>query len=167
MSDFRPDFRFHTIYEVTPAFLVKKGIEGLILDIDNTLVYYGVHKPTPENSFWIKSLQAAGIKMAFVSNGHEERVLTYNESFGFHCSFKSGKPRRGGFLDAAKTMGLAPAKIAAVGDQLFTDVLGGNRAGMMTILVDPIRPEPWLPFKIKRMAERPVLARCHYTEVDG
>jgi HAD superfamily phosphatase (TIGR01668 family) len=166
MSDFRPDFRFHTIYEVTPAFLAKEDIKGLILDIDNTLVYYGVHKPTPENSFWIKAMQGAGIKLAFVSNGHEERVRAYNESFGFHCSFKSRKPRRGGFLEAAKTMGIAPTKIAAVGDQLFTDVLGGNRAGMITVLVDPIRPEPWLPFKIKRMAERPVLKKCRYTEVD-
>lgn len=166
MSALRPDFRFHTIYEVTPHFLAKEGIEGLILDIDNTLVYYGVHKPTEENSFWIKAMQAAGIKLAFVSNGHEERVKAYNEGFGFHCSFKSGKPRRGGFLEAAKFMGLAPSKIAAVGDQLFTDVLGGNRAGMKTILVDPIRPEPWLPFKVKRLAERPVLRKCGYTEVD-
>ena len=166
MSILTPDFRFCSVYDITVPFLQKKGIKGLILDIDNTLVYYGIHRPTEANTNWINSVTSGGIKMSFVSNGYEQRVKEYNEDFGFYYSFKSGKPKKGGFLKAAQSMGLSSSEIAVVGDQIYTDIWGGNRSGMKTILVDPISMEPWPSFKIKRRAERPVLAKCKYTEVE-
>ncbi|NLT57666.1 MAG: YqeG family HAD IIIA-type phosphatase [Clostridiales bacterium] len=162
-----PDFYFNTVYEITPRFLLGQGIEGVILDIDNTLVYYGVHSPTEENTAWILALTAAGLQVAFVSNGYEERVTAFNAPFGFYSTHHAGKPRPGGFLRAAERMALPPHRVAVIGDQIFTDVWGGNRAGMLTLLVRPIRSEPWLRFKFKRLLERPIVRRLelHHKEV--
>jgi HAD superfamily phosphatase (TIGR01668 family) len=160
----KPDFYFRDIYAIRPAFLQDHGVRGVILDIDNTLVYYGVFHPTQRNTEWLEALRKAGIAAVFVSNGNEERVVKYNGSFGYPFFFKSGKPLRRGFLKAAQVLGLQPSEIAVIGDQIFTDVWGGNRCGMITCLTDPIQPEPWLRFRIKRALERPIVKRLHYTE---
>ena len=102
--------------------------------------------------------------MAFVSNGRQQRVEEYNRDFGFYFSFRSGKPKKAGFLKAAQAMNLAPRQIAVVGDQIYTDILGGNRVGMFTCLVQPIKPEPWLRFRLKRALERPVVRRLKHTK---
>lgn len=158
----RPDYYFESIYQITPAFLAARGIGGVILDIDNTLVYYGVHRPTEENTAWIEALTEAGLQAAFVSNGYRERVEEYNEGFGFYMSHKSQKPKPQGFLLAAQHMGLSPRQIAVIGDQIFTDIWGGNNAGMLTLLVRPIQKEPWLRFKVKRALERPITGRLSF-----
>ena len=155
----QPDHFFNSAHNITPAFLLAHGTRGVILDIDNTLVFYGVHHPTGENIAWIESLTGAGLQVAFVSNGYRERVEEYNVDFGFYMSHKSGKPKPQGFLLAARHMGLAPEQVAVVGDQIFTDIWGGNNAGMLTLLVRPIQPEPWLRFKVKRALERPITRR--------
>ncbi len=165
MGKLTPNYRFRSIYDITPAFVHSLSLRGLILDIDNTLVFYGVHKATEENRAWIRGMEAEGIKIAFVSNGYKERVTEYNEEFGYHCSYKSGKPAATSFIKAADIMGVIPRDMAVVGDQIFTDIWGGNNAGMTTILVDPIEKEPWLSFKIKRFIEKPLLAFKKYTEV--
>lgn len=161
-SGLRPDYYFESVYQITPAFLAKRGVRGVILDIDNTLVYYGVHRPTEENTAWINALTGAGIQVAFVSNGTRERVEEYNESFGFYMSHKSKKPKPQGFLLAADHMGLKPGQVAVVGDQIYTDIWGGNNAGMLTLLVRPIQMEPWLHFKVKRVLERPITGRLSF-----
>ncbi|MBQ2698246.1 MAG: YqeG family HAD IIIA-type phosphatase [Clostridia bacterium] len=162
----KPDHYFPNVYAITPAFLQRRGIRAVILDIDNTLVFYRIHRPTEHNRRWIRSLREAGIAVAFVSNGYRERVEEYNREFGFYYSFKSQKPRPGGFLQAAKAMGVEPAETAVIGDQIYTDILGGNRAGMLTLLVDPIHPEPWLRFRLKRALERPVTRALRYSQTE-
>ena len=157
----RPDFFFKNVYAITPIFLKSHGIKGVILDIDNTLVFYGVHRPTERNADWLNGLTKAGIPIAFVSNGYRERVEEYNEDLGFYFSFQSGKR---GFLKAAQALGLPPNQIAVIGDQIYTDIWGGNRAGMFTCLVEPIEPEPWLRFRLKRALERPIVKRLGYTK---
>ena len=67
-------------------------------------------------------------------------------------------------MKAAQAMNLAPRQIAVVGDQIYTDILGGNRVGMFTCLVQPIKPEPWLRFRLKRALERPVVRRLKHTK---
>lgn len=69
-----PDCYFHSIYDITPEFLKGKGIRGVILDIDNTLVFYGVYRPTARNTAWLNGLTQAGLAVAFVSNGRQQRV---------------------------------------------------------------------------------------------
>ena len=151
-------------YDITADSLRALDIKGLILDIDNTLVFYGVYRPTARNTAWLNGLTQAGLAVAFVSNGRQQRVEEYNRDFGFYFSFRSGKPKKAGFLKAAQAMNLAPRQIAVVGDQIYTDILGGNRVGMFTCLVQPIKPEPWLRFRLKRALERPVVRRLKHTK---
>ncbi|HHX53923.1 MAG TPA: YqeG family HAD IIIA-type phosphatase [Clostridiales bacterium] len=155
---FWPDIRFKNIYEITPQLLSDCGIRAVISDIDNTLVTYDDPSPTPEVRRWLKSMEDAGIKFAFVSNNSRERVETFCE--GMDCCFFAdcGKPSPKHILEALRQMGEDKANAALLGDQLFTDVLAGKLAGIRTILVDPIKDVMTPPFRFKRALEKPILA---------
>ena len=155
---FRPDYYFARVQDITVPFLNGIGISGVVLDIDNTLVYYDVRLPDAPGAAWMGRLVDAGFPVAFVSNANAARVEQFNSPMGFHAVSKAGKPGTKGFLAAAARMGLPPAAIAVIGDQVFTDVLGGNLAGMVTLLVKPIQMEPWLRFRIRRAFEKPILS---------
>lgn len=164
IEKYRPRARMHSIYDITPDYLRERGIEGLVLDIDNTLTTYGCRAPEPHTTAWIETMRQAGIKLCILSNGGRERVSQYNESLRLPFRFRAMKPRRGGFAWAAEQMELPPARIAVIGDQLFTDVAGGNAAGMYTILTDPFaEDEMWL-VRLKRILERPILRRLEGKE---
>lgn len=124
------------ITQVTPAELVARGIQGLILDLDNTLVLWRKEEIKEEIVAWVESIQAAGIKLCILSNAiwsrRSERIA---ERFGCPNVRKARKPRRNGFHRAMAAMGTTPATTAIVGDQMFTDILGGNRTGIYTIMV--------------------------------
>ncbi len=140
-----------------PAFFLSKGIQGLILDIDNTLVTYDDPTPTPEVAAWFDRLQKAGIRVAFVSNNSHERVRVFNENLGYYATGKSKKPFKKGVLRAIEALGLPKDRIALMGDQVFTDVCAGRRCGLFTILVPPIKDKTDLFTRCKRVLERPVL----------
>ncbi len=159
MGLFVPDFYFDTVYEVSPEMLTEKGIKGLILDIDNTLVPYEIPEPTAENAAWLKSMWEAGIKTAFVSNNHADRVELYNKTLGCPAFADSGKPFKKACKRALDAMELTPKEAAIIGDQVFTDVMCGRGAGLgLCILVKPIKDKTNLFFKTKRLLERPVIA---------
>ena len=107
---------------------------------------------------WLASMEAAGIKFAFVSNNSRGRVEKFCE--GMDCCFraKSGKPLPKHILEALGYMGAEKSNAALLGDQLFTDVLAGKLAGIRTILVDPIKDVMTPPFRFKRALEKPILA---------
>ncbi len=140
-----------------PSFFLSRGIRGLILDIDNTLVTYDDPTPTPEVRTWFDRLQKAGIRVAFVSNNGHERVRVFNESLGYYATGKSKKPLRRGVLRAIAALGLPKEQIALMGDQVFTDVCAGRRCGLFTILVPPIKDKTDPFTRFKRVLERPVL----------
>ena len=95
-----PDCYFHSIYDITPEFLKGKGIRGVILDIDNTLVFYGVYRPTARNTAWLNGLTQAGLAVAFVSNGRQQRVEEYNRDFGFLLFLSLGQAQKGGIFES-------------------------------------------------------------------
>lgn len=159
MGFFVPDYYFDTVYEVTPELLKKHGVKGLILDIDNTLVPYEIPEPTEGNLAWLKLMHENGIKTAFVSNNHKDRVELYNQKLGCPAFYDSGKPFKKACRRALDAMELAPDEIAIIGDQVFTDVLCGRNAKLkLAILVKPIKDKTNLFFKSKRLLEKPVLA---------
>ena len=159
MGLFVPDYYFDTVYEVTPELLKAHGIKGLILDIDNTLVPYEIPTPTAENKAWLTMMHKNGIKTAFVSNNHKERVELYNEELGCPAFYDSGKPFKKACNRALLAMALNPFEVAIIGDQVFTDVVCGRNAGLkLCILVKPIKDKTNLFFKSKRLLEKPVIA---------
>ncbi|MGN0623078.1 MAG: YqeG family HAD IIIA-type phosphatase, partial [Oscillospiraceae bacterium] len=100
-----------------------------------------------------------GIKLMIVSNNHEPRVTPFAKQLGLDFVCEGAKPLTIGYTKAMKKMGLDKKNVAAVGDQIFTDVLGSNLKGIRSIFVFPIEPETSLPFRFKRACEKPFLPK--------
>ena len=140
MAWFRASFTAHDIYEITGAALERRGIKLLLADLDNTLVPYGVPLPDERLKAWRDDLNAHGVTLFILSNNrHENRPRMFAEWLDVPFIGHAGKPKTPSFLRAMEQMGVTREQTAIVGDQVFTDVLGGNRAGISAILVRPIQ----------------------------
>lgn len=135
-----PAFYFDSIYAIDPARLRARGIRLLLADLDNTLVPYGVQLPTQPVRDWQAAMAAAGVTLFLLSNSRKpDRAQRFAEALGIPYEGHAGKPKSGGFRRAMDRMGVTPAETAIVGDQIFTDIWGGNNAGVLPLLVHPIR----------------------------
>ncbi len=140
MAWFRAGFTAGNIYELSGEALARRGFRLLLADLDNTLVPYGVPLPDEKLKRWRDDLAAHGVTLFVLSNNrHESRPRTFAEGLGAPYIGHAGKPKTPSFIKAMERMGVTKEQTAIVGDQVFTDVLGGNRAGVSTILVKPIR----------------------------
>lgn len=140
MAIFRADFSVDTIFDVTGAALARRGITLLLADLDNTLAPYGQPEPDAAVLRWRDELAAAGVRLYILSNSRKPtRVDVFAGALGVPFRKRSGKPGTKAFLSVMDEMGAAPAQTAIIGDQIFTDTVGGNRSGVTTILVRPIR----------------------------
>lgn len=124
--------------DVTPEMLSEKGIGFLMLDFDNTIVPYTTNDPTEEMEQWLQAMAASPIGMCVVSNSKRDRVVKFCEARGILCITHSKKPFQKGIRECRDRFGLDMNHTAMVGDQIYTDVLGGNCAGATSILVKPI-----------------------------
>ena len=158
---FLPDFIFNSYSDLTPQFLLGRNIDTLVLDIDNTLVPYEVDKPTKELYEWFSSLEENGIRVAFVSNNDKKRVELFNEELLYTAFYKSKKPLLGTVKKVMNILGAVPQKTLLMGDQIFTDILAGNRMGFYTALLPPIKDKTDLFTKFKRAMEKPIIRKYH------
>ena len=140
MAWFRARFTYHDIYELSGEALARRGFRLLLADLDNTLVPYGVPLPDEKLKAWRDDLAAHGVTLFVLSNNrHESRPRVFAEGLDVPYIGHAGKPKTPSFVKAMERMGVTREQTAIVGDQVFTDVLGGNRAGVSAILVEPIR----------------------------
>ena len=142
------------VTDLPADFLRQKGIKLLIMDFDNTLVPYTTNELTPQVLAWLESM--LDFPVCVVSNSKKPRVRVFCEKHGIPCFTHARKPSPKGILQAISHYGLKPSECALVGDQIFTDTLGGNRAGVRTILVKAIHNHNiWL--KLRHVAEMPFI----------
>ena len=135
-----PHWTGGSIFDIDPAALAGRGITLLLADLDNTLVPYGVPEPTEAVRVWNRALEEAGVTLFVLSNNrHPQRPERFAHALGVPFLGHAGKPRPAGFRRAMEQMGRTPAQTAIVGDQIFIDILGGRNAGVLTLLVEPIR----------------------------
>lgn len=140
MAWFRARYTYHNIYEITGTALEQRGVRLLLADLDNTLAPYGVPLPDERLKAWRDELAAHGVTLFILSNNrHESRPRIFAQGLDVPFIGHAGKPKTPSFDAAMEQMGVTREQTAIVGDQIFTDVLGGNRAGVATILVEPIR----------------------------
>lgn len=140
MPLFRASHVADNIYQLTGEALQRRGIRLLLADLDNTLVPYGVPLPDEKLKRWRDDLAAHGVTLFVLSNNrHPQRPSTFAKGLEVPYIGHAGKPKTPSFYKAMEQVGVTPGETAIVGDQVFTDVLGGNRAGVTTILVKPIR----------------------------
>ena len=151
-----PNAYFKKIEEITIQFLKKQNIKLLILDVDNTLIDY--HQNLSEEvKQWLKDLQGQGMKLYLLSNSNKkEKVKKIADEFGIPYRIFAKKPLKSGFLKVQKQMKEKTENIAVVGDQIFTDVIGGNRCGFFTILVEPIHERDYWFTAWKRPIEEKI-----------
>lgn len=153
---FYPRRRVESSYVIPYEALYEKGIRGVIFDIDNTLVPHGA--PADERALSLFArIHGLGMKTCLLSNNKEARVKPFAEQVESAYIYKSGKPSRKGYRKAMELMGTDRRSTVLVGDQLFTDVYGANRAGIYSFLVNPIDPREEIQIVLKRIPEKLVL----------
>ena len=143
---------------MTPEFCAAEGIRALILDVDNTFAPYEMPDPDSVIENWFAQMKAAGIKFVFVTNNTSERADRFNRTLGLTVYANAKKPLTMALTRALADAGLTPKDGAALGDQLFTDILAGQFRGLKSILVPPIRDKKSLFWRTKRVLERPLIA---------
>lgn len=148
-----PKAYFKSVDKITLEFLKENEIKALILDVDNTLIdYYKNMSDTTKN--WAKSLKEKGIKLYILSNtNHKEKVEKVANELDIPYELFAKKPFKSGFLRVQKELKEESKNIGVVGDQIFTDIIGGNKCKMYTILVDPVTPKDYWYTAWKRPIE--------------
>ncbi|SFH47565.1 hypothetical protein SAMN05192551_101119 [Tindallia magadiensis] len=133
------------------------GIKGLMIDIDNTLVAWDSEEPPETSIRWMEAAKKESFNIILVSNNKPQRV--HQMQAYFHCKglASAKKPTKSGLTKALRAMKQEPGETAIIGDQIFTDVLGGNRLGIYTILVSPIKSKEFWWTSIMRNFEKHVL----------
>ena len=159
-KNFYADAYFNRITEISPDYLKDRGIEGVILDIDNTLIGHDVPIPDEKVLSHLRLLEENGLKLCVVSNNDYDRVSAFSEKIGIkYFVHKALKPRLHGYMLAGEEMQLPMQSIAAIGDQIFTDVWGAKRAGCFSILTKPLhKGGEGFFIALKRILETPFVA---------
>ena len=155
-----PDQIVNTVFDIDLDELTTRGVRGIITDLDNTLVGAKTPLATPQLIGWLDIVKDRGFKVVILSNNNKTRVGNFAEPLGIPFIPAARKPAGAAFRRALKLMELQAEQAVVVGDQMLTDVLGGRRAGLHTILVTPIAPreEGWAT-QINRRIEKIALAR--------
>jgi uncharacterized protein len=153
-----------SVFVITPDFLLERGLKGLLLDIDNTLVPHGRLESSQTDlarvQDWLVPLQEAGVALRIVSNALPDRIAFHAKALGIKAvgsGGTAGKPLAPAFVSALQETKLLPQELAMLGDQVFTDVWGANRAGLYSILVRPMSDNAKLHTRMARGLERVIL----------
>lgn len=150
---------FRKASDITPQKLKELGIKGLILDLDNTLTTHDNPVAADGILEWLDCMKKNNIRLMIVSNNHPPRVKPFADMLGLDFVSEGRKPLTKGFREASQKMNLPKNQLAAVGDQIYTDVLGANLYGIKMLYVQPIEHEKTNFFKFKRKMEKPFLPK--------
>lgn len=144
------------VTDLTADFLKKQNIALLMLDFDNTIVPYTTNCPTDKMHSWLKAMADSEVRICIVSNSRRDRVKIFCREYGLDCITHARKPFSKGIQACIEKYNLSPQVCALAGDQIFTDTLGANCAGIRSILVKPINNHNiWL--KLRHIAEKPFI----------
>lgn len=151
-----PRFVTEKMTDLTPEFLENHDIQLLMMDFDNTIVPYTTSVPTVEMERWLCMMNDSDIQICVVSNSKNDRVKIFCEKYGVACITRAKKPFSKGIDQCLAQYGTDRKNAALVGDQIFTDTLGGNCAGVSTVLVRAIHNHTiWL--KARHVLELPFI----------
>lgn len=153
----KPNLHVASVTDVSVAWLKERGVRALLVDADDTLVVRDGAPVGPDVRAWLDALTGAGIAVALLSNGTPARVAALGVDLGVRAFALSGKPFGFAFRRGLRALGSDARHTAMVGDQLFTDVLGANCAGLISILVTPLSPGRHAHTRAARRLERWVL----------
>lgn len=153
-----PDLWVDTIAHIPLSYLSDREIFGLIIDIDNTIAKDNSLVVEPFAEEFIQKARANGIQVCLVSNNNQARVAPMGQKLGCPTLHKAGKPAPQAYDRALSLLNVPKKHAAMIGDQLFTDIYGGNRSGLHTILVSPVDKHEIIGIRLKRPLEKFVLS---------
>lgn len=153
---FMPNAYVKSVFEIDIKKLAETGVKGVITDLDNTLVGWDVKEPTKRIK-WFAEARQLGITITIVSNNNEERVSNFSSNLNVGYIFKARKPMGRAFKKAINHMNIKASETVVIGDQMLTDVFGGNRNGLYTIMVVPVKRTDGFITKFNRLIERRLL----------
>ena len=145
-----------SVTDLTASYLHGQNIRLLMLDFDNTIVPYTTDIPTPEITAWLENMLCSDISLCVVSNSRKDRVKVFCEKYHLPCITHARKPFSKGIRECLAEFALEPENCALAGDQIFTDTLGANCAGVCSILVKAIHNHTWY-LKLRHVAELPFI----------
>ena len=153
---FLPTMVTDALTDLSPELLHQKNIRLLMLDFDNTIVPYTTNRPTEQMEAWLQQMTHSDILLCVVSNSHKDRVKIFCSRYGIDCITHASKPFSKGIRQCLTRYGIPPKHCALVGDQIYTDTLGANCAGVGSILVKAIDNHNfWL--KARHVLEMPFI----------
>lgn len=156
---FKPTFWLKNVLAIDEEFLYEHNVSAMVLDMDNTLSMHG--NPAAEDGImdWLEKMRGLGVKMRVVSNNTNKRVAPLAAMLGLPFTANGAKPLTFGVNRAVREMGAKKSETLVIGDQIFTDVMAGNLAGIRTVLVEPFHLEKTWTFRLKRRLESLVFHR--------
>ncbi len=155
-----PDIKLDRVTDIDINLLNKYGITALILDVDNTLSTHHGQILTEGLPEWLDYMKQNGIKLTVLSNSKKKRVEPFANKIGLDFISLGLKPLPFGYLRAVRALNNKRNQTAIVGDQIFTDIIGGKAVGLKTVLLTPIKPEGGWSFKLRRKLEKKIIS--HY-----
>lgn len=151
-----PRLMTDSLTDLTPELLREKNVRLLMLDFDNTIVPYTTDVPTADMERWLSRMNASEIQICVVSNSHKDRVPDFCQARGIDCITHAKKPFSKGIRECLGKYGIPASQAALVGDQIYTDTLGANCAGVTSILIKAIHNHTfWL--KARHVLELPFI----------
>ena len=154
LSLLKPTAALNHVTDISPRLLKRLGTDAILLDVDNTLAPPTSHIPYDGVKEWIEQVKGCGISIVICSNNYKKRVKPFSDSLGLDCVAMSLKPFPFGFNRAKRKLHEKPQSVLVVGDQIYTDVLGANLAGMKSILLNPRNEEHGFSIWLRRKMEK-------------
>ena len=174
MDNYIPDIYQKSIYHIDYENLLDSGIKCLLIDLDNTCAPYRDKLPNKKLIEFIEELKDKGFKIIIFSNATKRRIEPFKKALNVDCLARAGKPSKRNFLKIMKLFNYKLSDMAIIGDQLYKDILGGNKVGITTILVNPMSKDDMIftklifrnleKIKYRQMERKKLLVRGKYYE---
>ena len=159
MEKYIPDMYQKSIYTVDYQKLIDNGVKCILFDLDNTLVPFHIKHANEEIKKLFNSLREMGLKVIIFSNSPKKRVHIFRDELAVDCLANAGKPSKKSFEEIMNRYKYNITEIAIIGDQMVTDIVGGNNVGITTILVTPVIPKDPIWTKFGRARERRIMQK--------
>jgi HAD superfamily phosphatase (TIGR01668 family) len=154
-----------SIFDIDVELIRNKNINNMIIDIDNTLSSWGSISPDPSVCSWINNVKECGFNICILSNSSNKRIRKYCSGIDVVFVENVHKPLKSSFIKAMKLLGSSKDNTCVIGDQIFTDIIGGNSCGLFTILVDPVDKRELFFTKLVRKLQNKILKKHHEAQV--
>lgn len=158
MEKYVPDIYQKSVYDIDYSKLKNRGIKCLLFDLDNTLVFPSIKEPTAELKVLFSELKE-NFEVVIFSNSPNRRLKPFGDILGVKYSYSSRKPSKKKFVEFIDNSKYDLGEIAIIGDQLLTDILGGNNVGITTILTDPLTKKDMIFTKFNRCIEKSIIKK--------